>query len=97
MIFSVPFPSSSADCDPASSAIFGQIDDLSNPGAGLRNLDFSSDVPSMFADFLVTNPEASSTVQMPSARAPSTMPMQVLVRAYGSEHELSVYTPDDGS
>lgn len=90
-------PGSLTDHDPASSAIFGQIDDLSMPGAGLRNLDFSSDVPSMFADFLVTNPEANSTVQMPSARAPSAMPMQVLVRAYGSEQELSVYIPDDES
>ena len=94
MMMMMPFASSPADRDLASSAIFGQIDDLSMPGAGLRNLDFSSDVPSMFADFLVTNPEANSTVQMPSARAPA-MPMQVLVRAYGSEQELSVYIPDD--
>ena len=96
MMMMMPFASSPADCDLASSAIFGQIDGLSMPGAGLRNLDFSSEVPSMFADFLVSNPGPSSTVQMPSARA-SSMSMQTLVRAYGSEHELSVYIPSDES
>lgn len=72
-----------------SSGMFTQIDDLSIPGAGIRSMDYSSDVNNMLADLLVSNSGGSSHVQMQPTPSPSTMSMRTLVRTYGSEQELS--------
>lgn len=65
------------------------------PGAGLRSLDYSSDVQTMFADLFVPNTEGHPDVHMQSTPSSSSMPMQPLVRTYGSEYEMLVvpWTP----
>ncbi|KAL2840965.1 hypothetical protein BJY01DRAFT_257187 [Aspergillus pseudoustus] len=72
--------------DPA--AIFGQIDVLSAPGAGLRSLDFSSDVHSMFAGLFVPNDDGSSHAQMEPTPSSSSVSSPTVVRTYGSEHQI---------
>ncbi|PYI27035.1 C6 zinc finger domain protein [Aspergillus indologenus CBS 114.80] len=79
-------PSSGFNDD--SPEMFGQIDVLSIPGAGLRSLDFPSDVHSMFTDLFVPNGENSIPVQMEPTPSPSNVPSQSLVRTYGSEIEI---------
>ncbi|RAH69592.1 uncharacterized protein BO66DRAFT_98504 [Aspergillus aculeatinus CBS 121060] len=79
-------PSSGFNDD--SPEMFGQIDVLSIPGAGLRSLDFPSDVHSMFTDLFVPNGESSIPVQMEPTPSPSNVPSQSLVRTYGSEIEI---------
>ncbi|RAH40386.1 uncharacterized protein BO95DRAFT_468826 [Aspergillus brunneoviolaceus CBS 621.78] len=79
-------PSSGFNDD--SPEMFGQIDVLSIPGAGLRSLDFSSDVHSMFTDLFVPNGENSIPVQMEPTPSPSNVSSQSLVRTYGSEIEI---------
>ncbi|KAL2800413.1 hypothetical protein BJX66DRAFT_321454 [Aspergillus keveii] len=69
-------------------AIFGQIDVLSAPGAGLRSLDFSSDVQSMFAGLFVPNDDSSSHAQMEPTPSSSSTSLQTVVRTYGSEHQI---------
>ncbi|KXG47407.1 Transcription factor [Penicillium griseofulvum] len=66
--------------------MFNQIDELSLPGAGLRHLDFQSDVPSMFQNFF-TGDGSQSHMQVPLMSPPpnSTQPF---VRTYGSEPEI---------
>ncbi|KAL4890223.1 C6 zinc finger domain protein [Aspergillus ambiguus] len=71
-----------------SSGMFGQIDVLSIPGAGLRSLDFSSDVHTMFADLFVPSNGAHNAVQMEPTPSPSTTPCQSLVRTYGTEQDI---------
>lgn len=74
----------------ASSDMFGQIDELSMPGAGLRSLDYSSDVQTMFADLFVPDTEGHPDVHMQSTPSSPSMPMQPLARTYGSEYEMLV-------
>lgn len=68
--------------------MFGQIDVLSIPGAGLRSLDFTSDVHTMFADLFVPNDGPSSHVQMEPTPSPSSVSTPSLVRAYAHEHDM---------
>ncbi|KAL2864704.1 uncharacterized protein BJX67DRAFT_373699 [Aspergillus lucknowensis] len=70
------------------SAIFGQIHVLSAPGAGLRNLDFSSDVQSMFTGLFIPNDEGSARAQMEPTPSSSSVSSQSAVRAYGTEGEI---------
>jgi hypothetical protein len=72
----------------AASAMFGQIDVLSLPGAGLRSLDFSSDVNTMFADLFPSDNGSNTQGQMGPTPSPSNIPSQPLVRTYGSEHDM---------
>jgi hypothetical protein len=81
------FPLTSANSKTAA-AIFGQIDVLSAPGAGLRSLDFSSDVQSMFAGLFVPNDDSSSHAQMEPTPSSSSTSLQTVVRTYGSEHQM---------
>lgn len=69
--------------------VFNQIDVLSLPGAGLRHLDFPSDVQSMFAE-LFTGQGSQPTVPMEPTPPPPTIPR---VRAYGSESEMWALRP----
>ncbi|KAF9894598.1 hypothetical protein FE257_006486 [Aspergillus nanangensis] len=71
-----------------STGMFGQIDVLSIPGAGLRSLDFSADVHTMFADLFVPNNGTHHAVQMEPTPSPSNVPSNALVRTYGSEQEI---------
>ncbi|KAJ5496761.1 hypothetical protein N7463_008748 [Penicillium fimorum] len=66
--------------------MFNQIDELSLPGAGLRHLDFQSDVPSVFQNFF-TGDGNQPHMQVPLISPPvnSTQPF---VRTYGSEPEI---------
>ncbi|KAL4968823.1 uncharacterized protein BDV14DRAFT_166807 [Aspergillus stella-maris] len=70
------------------SALFGQIDLLSAPAAGLRALDFSSDVQSLFAGLFVPNDGGSSHVQMEPTPSLSSVSSSTVVRTYGSEQEI---------
>ncbi|KAI9928262.1 hypothetical protein MW887_002295 [Aspergillus wentii] len=72
----------------SSGGMFGQIDVLSVPGAGLRSLDFSSDVQSMFVDLFPANEAVHTHVQMEPTPSPSNEASQFLVRTYSSEHEI---------
>lgn len=66
--------------------MFNQIDVLSTPGAGLRQLDFPTDVQRMFADLFTCN---GSHCQPRVASSPSpTAPKQSRVRTYGSDSEM---------
>ncbi|KAJ5101784.1 Transcription factor [Penicillium alfredii] len=67
--------------------MFSQIDVLSLPGAGLRHLDFQSDVPSMFQGFY-TGDASQSHVQMEPIASPLSNTPQSFVRSYGSEPEI---------
>lgn len=44
----------------------------------------------MFADLFVPNTERNPDVQMQPTPSSSSIPMQPLVRMYGSEHEMLV-------
>lgn len=70
--------------------MFGQIDGLSVPGAGLRSLDFPSDVQSMFADLFIPHDAGHPPAQMEPTPSPSNISTQSLVRTYGSEHDMWV-------
>lgn len=70
------------------SGMFGQIDVLSIPGAGLRSLDFPSDVHAMFADLFV--PGTENTHGLEPTPSPSKIPSRALVRTYGSEDAMWV-------
>jgi hypothetical protein len=72
----------------AASAMFGQIDVLSLPGAGLRALDYSSDVNAMFADLFPSNNGSNTQGQMEPTSSPSNIPSQPMVRTYGSEQDM---------
>ncbi|OGM43477.1 C6 zinc finger domain protein [Aspergillus bombycis] len=71
-----------------STGMFGQIDGLSVPGAGLRSLDFPSDVQSMFADLFIPHEAGHPPAQMEPTPSPSNISTQSLVRTYGSEHDI---------
>ncbi|KAJ5492257.1 hypothetical protein N7453_010354 [Penicillium expansum] len=66
--------------------MFNQIDDLSLPGAGLRHLDFQSEVPSMFQSFFAGD-GSQSHMQVP-LMSPPLNSAQPFVRTYGSEPEI---------
>ncbi|KAJ5120657.1 uncharacterized protein N7515_010045 [Penicillium bovifimosum] len=66
--------------------MFSQIDELSVPGAGLRHLEFQSDVPSMFEGFF-TGDGGQSHMRVPPT-PPSLNSAQSFVRTYGSEAEI---------
>ncbi|KAI2707026.1 transcriptional regulator family: Fungal Specific TF [Penicillium roqueforti] len=66
--------------------MFSQIDELSLPGAGLRHLDFQSEIPSMFQSFF-TGDGSQSHMQVPLISSPSNN-AQTFVRTYGSELEI---------
>ncbi|KAJ5177861.1 uncharacterized protein N7500_000560 [Penicillium coprophilum] len=66
--------------------MFNQIDELSMPGAGLRHLDFQTDVPSMFQNFF-TGDSSQSHMQVPLISPPLNN-TQLFVRTYGSEPEI---------
>ncbi|KAL1855456.1 hypothetical protein Plec18170_004176 [Paecilomyces lecythidis] len=70
----------------AAAGMFNQIDPLALPGAGLRHLDFPTEVQSMFEDLFAPGDGQNSHVPMePAAAAPPKPPM---VRAYGSEPDI---------
>lgn len=66
--------------------MFNQIDELSLPGAGLRHLDFHSEIPSMFQSFF-TGDGSQSHMQVPLISPPLNS-SQPFVRTYGSEPEM---------
>ncbi|KAL4785560.1 hypothetical protein BJX76DRAFT_177073 [Aspergillus varians] len=70
------------------SALFGQIDILSTPGAGLRSLDFPSDVQTLFAGLFVPSDGGNTQVQMEPTPSSSSTSSPSVVRTYGSEHEI---------
>lgn len=65
--------------------MFNQIDELSLPGAGLRHLDFQSEIPSMFQSFF-TGDGSQSHMQVPLISPP--LNSTPFVRTYGSEPEM---------
>ncbi|KAE8146824.1 C6 zinc finger domain protein [Aspergillus avenaceus] len=71
-----------------STGMFGQIDGLSVPGAGLRSLDFPSDVHSMFADLFIPDEAGHPPAPMEPTPSPSSTTTQSLVRTYSSEHDI---------
>ncbi|PYI11125.1 C6 zinc finger domain protein [Aspergillus sclerotiicarbonarius CBS 121057] len=79
-----PVPSGFDD----SAGMFGQIDVLSIPGAGLRSLDFPSDVHAMFADLFVPSSENNAHGPMEPTPSPSNIPSRAFVRTYGSEDAI---------
>jgi hypothetical protein len=66
--------------------MFNQIDELSLPGAGLRHLDFQSEVPSMFQNFFAGD-GSQSHMQVPLTSPPLNS-TRTFVRTYGSEPEM---------
>ncbi|CAI7582741.1 unnamed protein product [Penicillium bialowiezense] len=68
------------------SVIFNQLDNLSLPGAGLRHLDFQSEMPSIFQG-LFTNDGTQSHMQVPPISPPLST-TDSYVRTYGSEPEI---------
>ncbi|RDW62973.1 uncharacterized protein DSM5745_10084 [Aspergillus mulundensis] len=75
------------------SALFGQIDVLSNPGAGLRSLDFTSDFQSLFAGLFAPNDSGNTTdshIEPTPSLTSSSVSSPSMVRAYGSEHDMWV-------
>ncbi|KAJ5337889.1 hypothetical protein N7452_004617 [Penicillium brevicompactum] len=68
------------------SVIFNQLDNLSLPGAGLRHLDFQSEMPTIFQG-LFTNDGTESHMQVPPV-PPSLNTTNSYVRTYGSEPEI---------
>ncbi|KAL4802271.1 hypothetical protein BDV18DRAFT_64346 [Aspergillus unguis] len=72
-----------------SAGLFGQIDGLSSPNAGIRSLDFQSDFQSLFAGLFGSNDggNVNSQVLESTPSPPSSMP-STLVRTYGSEHAI---------
>ncbi|KAJ9356121.1 C6 zinc finger domain protein [Paecilomyces variotii] len=79
----VPIPVSRFD---ESAGMFNQIDPLALPGAGLRHLDFPTEVQSMFEDLFAPGDGANPHVQMEPA--PAVPPKPSMVRAYGSEPDI---------
>ncbi|KAL2829970.1 hypothetical protein BDW59DRAFT_28955 [Aspergillus cavernicola] len=78
--------------DQITAVMFGEIDVLSGPGAGLRSLDFSSDVDSMLAGLLIPNDGTNPHVQMEPTPPSSSISIQSVVRTYGSDNDiLSAY------
>ncbi|KAL3472955.1 hypothetical protein BJX99DRAFT_203494 [Aspergillus californicus] len=69
-------------------AMFGDIDVLSDPSAGLRNLDFTSDVLPMFGLYNMPNDGSGTHVPMEPTPSSSSISSQSVVRTYGSEHEI---------
>lgn len=69
--------------------MFSQIDELSLPGAGLRHLDFHSEMPMFHGIF--TGDGTQSHMQVPPV-SPSVNRTQSFVRTYGSEPEMYVLT-----
>ncbi|KZN88467.1 hypothetical protein EN45_070420 [Penicillium chrysogenum] len=69
-----------------SPGMFNQIDELSLPGAGLRHLDFQSEVPSMFQNFFAGD-GSQSHMQVPLTSPPLNS-TRTFVRTYGSEPEI---------
>lgn len=69
--------------------IFNQLDNLSLPGAGLRHLDFQSEMPSIFQG-LFTNDGTQSHMQVPPISPPLST-TDSYVRTYGSEPEMYVF------
>ncbi|KAJ5558534.1 hypothetical protein N7535_008749 [Penicillium sp. DV-2018c] len=68
------------------SGMFNQIDELSVPGAGLRHLDFQTDISSMFEGFFASDGGQS---HMRAPPTPSSLNnVQSFVRIYGSEPEI---------
>ncbi|KAL4741952.1 hypothetical protein BDV11DRAFT_42169 [Aspergillus similis] len=73
------------------SALFGQIDVLSSPGAGLRSLDFPSDFQSLFAGLFGPNDTGSTSqgqIEPTPSLSPSSVSSPSVVRTYGSEHDI---------
>lgn len=70
--------------------MFSQIDELSVPGAGLRHLDFHSEMPAMFPG-IFSGDGTQSHMQVPPV-SPSVDRTQSFVRIYGSEPEMYVLT-----
>ncbi|EAW13072.1 uncharacterized protein ACLA_015100 [Aspergillus clavatus NRRL 1] len=71
-----------------SSTMFGQIDVLSMPGAGLRALDFSSDMHTMFADLFTPSNGSNPHAHMEPTPSPSNAPSHTMVRTYGNEYDI---------
>ncbi|KAL4904863.1 hypothetical protein BDW74DRAFT_22751 [Aspergillus multicolor] len=72
-------------------AFFGQIDVLSNPGAGLRSLDFTSDFQSLFAGLFAPNDSGNTTdsqIEPTPSLTSSSVSSSSVVRTYGSEHDI---------
>ncbi|KKZ67932.1 hypothetical protein EMCG_06463 [[Emmonsia] crescens] len=71
-------------------AVFDQFDSLAVPGAGLRHLDFSPEVQSMFEDLMVPASGDVSRAALATEPAPINMPSQdpSRVRVYGNEHDI---------
>lgn len=76
-------PLASTD-DSTASEIFDQIDLLSLPGAGLRHLDFQSDIPSIFQGVYSSDGFINTVPSELGSASPC------LVRTYGSEPEMCV-------
>ncbi|KAI9370593.1 C6 zinc finger domain protein [Aspergillus egyptiacus] len=68
-------------------AMFSEIDVLSAPAAGIRNLDFSLDVPSMFAGLFVPN-AGGNAHEIELTPPSSSISSQSMVRTYDSEHDI---------
>lgn len=68
--------------------MFTQIDPMALPGAGLRHLDFPSDVQGMFEGLFI--PREGDQAHGVHAPAPASVHGQPAVRAYGSEAEVLV-------
>ncbi|PGH02308.1 hypothetical protein GX51_04749 [Blastomyces parvus] len=71
-------------------AVFDQFDSLAIPGAGLRHLDFSPEVQSMFEDLMVPASGDVSRTALATEAVPIHMPSQdpSRVRVYGNEHDI---------
>ncbi|PGG99982.1 hypothetical protein AJ79_08344 [Helicocarpus griseus UAMH5409] len=70
-------------------AVFNQFDSLAVPGAGLRHLDFSPEVQSMFEGLMVPaggNARPGLGAEPPSVHTPNLEPSRV--RVYGNERDI---------
>ncbi|KKK12745.1 C6 zinc finger domain protein, partial [Aspergillus ochraceoroseus] len=81
-------PALASVCSGFEDSTFGQIDVLSVPGAGIRSLDYSSDVLSMFAELFIPHDGNNPQAQMEPTPSPSIITSPSLVRTYGSEHDI---------
>lgn len=70
----------------AAAGMFNQIDPLALPGAGLRHLDFPTEVQSMFEDLFIPGDGTQSQVQMEPV--PAARPKPSMVRSYGNESDM---------
>lgn len=75
--------------------MFSQIDPLSLPGAGLRHADFPPDVNGMFEGLFIPREDVESPPAGPGS-IPTPGAKQPVVRAYGSEQEMSVLEIENG-